>query len=78
MNLKITTIHANDSILITKSLIEIEHIKDSLSKIFKIKDLCVARATCPDIAHAHAMGIASKFNAAPMQAHLTVVKRIFK
>ena len=37
--------------------------------------LHAARATCPDIAHA--IGMVSKFNAAPMQAHLTAVKRIF-
>ena len=33
-----------------------------------------ARATRPDIAHAVRM--VSKYNAAPMQAHLTAVKRI--
>ena len=38
--------------------------------------LHAARATRPDIAHA--VGIVSKFNAAPTQAHLTAVKRIFR
>ena len=38
--------------------------------------LHAARATHPDIAHA--VGIVSKFNAAPTQAHLTAVKRIFR
>ena len=38
--------------------------------------LHAARATLPDIAHA--VGITSKFNAAPTQAHLTAVKRIFR
>ena len=38
--------------------------------------LHAARATRPDIAHA--VGIISKFNAEPSQAHLTAVKRIFR
>ena len=38
--------------------------------------LHAARATRPDIAHA--VGLVSKFNSAPMQAHLTAVKRIFR
>ena len=38
--------------------------------------LHAARATRPDIAHA--VGIVSKLNAAPTQAHLTAVKRIFR
>ena len=37
--------------------------------------LHAARATHPDIAHA--VGVVSKFNATPTQAHLTAVKRIF-
>ena len=37
--------------------------------------LHAARTTFPDIAHA--VGIVSKFNAKPIQAHLTAVKRIF-
>ena len=37
--------------------------------------LHAARATRPDIAHA--VGVVSKFNAAPTQTHLTAVKRIF-
>ena len=38
--------------------------------------LHAARATRPDIAHA--VGLVSKFNSAPTQAHLTAVKRIFR
>ena len=38
--------------------------------------LHVAKATCPDIAHA--VGKASRFCAAPTQVHLTAVKRIFR
>ena len=38
--------------------------------------LHAARATRPDIAYA--VGVVSKFNAAPTQAHLTAVKRIFR
>ena len=38
--------------------------------------LHAARATRPDIAHA--VGVVSKFNATPTQAHLTAVKRIFR
>ena len=38
--------------------------------------LHAGRATCPDIAHA--VGVVSKFNATPTQAHLTAVKRIFR
>ena len=38
--------------------------------------LHAARATRPDIAYA--VGIVSKFNAAPTQAYLTAVKRIFR
>ena len=38
--------------------------------------LHAARATHPDITYA--VGIVSKFNAAPTQAHLTAVKRIFR
>ena len=38
--------------------------------------LHAARATHPDIAHA--VGLVSKFNSAPTQAHLTAVKRIFR
>ena len=38
--------------------------------------LYAARATRPDIAYA--VAIVSKFNAAPTQAHLTAVKRIFR
>ena len=148
--LKIIAVYADDLILIAKSLSEIQQMKDSLSKTFRMKDmgqlryclginfelteqgisLCqkqylikllerymlteantvttpvdpnvklvkddsyskkvdaaqyqsmvgsllhAARATRPDIAHA--VGIVSKFNAAPTQAHLTAVKRIFR
>jgi len=35
-----------------------------------------ARATCPDTTYA--VGIVSKFSAAPTQAHLTAIKRIFQ
>ena len=38
--------------------------------------LHAARATRSDIAHA--VGLVSKFNSAPTQAHLTAVKRIFR
>ena len=38
--------------------------------------LHAARATRSDIAHA--VGLVSKFNSAPTQAHLTAVKRIFQ
>ena len=38
--------------------------------------LHAARATRPDIAHT--VGLVSKFNSAPTQAHLTAVKRIFR
>ena len=38
--------------------------------------LHAARATRPDIAHA--VGIVSKFNSQPTEAHLTAVKRIFR
>ncbi len=38
--------------------------------------LHAARATRPDIAHA--VGIVSKFNSEPTEAHLTAVKRIFR
>ena len=38
--------------------------------------LHTARATRPDIAHA--VGIVSKFNSEPTEAHLTAVKRIFR
>ena len=38
--------------------------------------LHAARATRPDIAHA--VGIVSKFNSKPTEAHLTAVKRIFR
>ena len=38
--------------------------------------LHAARATRPDIAHA--VGMVSKYNAVPTQAHLTAVKRIFR
>ena len=38
--------------------------------------LHAARATRPDIVHA--VGLVSKFNSAPTQAHLTAVKRIFR
>ena len=38
--------------------------------------LYVATATCPDIAYA--VGVVSKFNAKPSEAHLTTVKRIFR
>ena len=149
-NLKIIAVYVDDLILIAKSLNEIQQMKDSLSKTFKMKDmgqlryclginfelteqgisLCqkqylnklleryklteantvttpmdpnvklvkddsyskkvdavqyqsmvgsllhAARATRPDIAHA--VGIVSKFNAAPTQAHLMAVKRIFR
>ena len=148
--LKIIAVYVDDLILIAKSLSEIQQMKDSLSKTFKMTDmgqiryclginfelteqgisLCqkqyliklleryklaeantvttpmdpnvklvkddsyskkvdaaqyqsmvgcllhAARATCPDIAYA--VGIVSKFNAAPIQAHLTAVKRIFR
>ena len=144
--MKIIAVYVDDLILIAKSLSEIQQMKDSLSKTFKMKDmgklryclginfeltkqgisLCqkqyliklleryklteantvttpmdpnvklvkddsyskkvdaaqyqsmvgsllhAARATRPDIAHA--VGIVSKFNAAPTQAHLTAVK----
>ena len=38
--------------------------------------LHAARATRPDIAQA--VGVVSKFNAEPTEAHLTAVKRIFR
>ena len=38
--------------------------------------LHAARVTCPDTAHA--VGMVSKYNAAPTQAHLTADKRIFR
>ena len=38
--------------------------------------LHAARATRPDISHA--VGVVSKFNSEPTQAHLTAVKRIFR
>ena len=38
--------------------------------------LHAARATRPDIAHA--VGIVSKFNSQPTEAHLIAVKRIFR
>ena len=149
-NLKIIAVYVDDLILIAKSLNEIQQIKDSLSKTFKMKDMgqlryCLginfelteqgispcqkqhlnklleryklteantvttpmdpnvklvkddsyskkvdavqyqsmvgsllhaARATCPEIAYA--VGIVSKFNAAPTQAHLIAVKRVFR
>ena len=147
--MKIIAVYVDDLILITKTLDEIQQMKEGLSNTFKMKDmeqlryclgnnfelteqgisLCqkqyllkllekyrfseantvstpmdlnvklvkddsyskkvdatqyqstvgsllhAARATRPDIAHA--VGMVSKYNAAPTQVHLTTVKRIF-